>query len=58
MERGLSMHDIREMQIGQVVDFVIAYNEREEEGRKESERREKRAKKRKATQKDINSFFG
>ena len=42
------------MTIGQVVDFVIAYNERN----KEATTDEKKAKKRKATQDDINAFFG
>ena len=42
------------MTIGQVVDFVISYNNRN----KEAEKEEKKAKKRKATQNDINAFFG
>lgn len=45
------MSDIRRMQLGQVVDFVVAYNERQEKA-------EKRGAKRKATQNDINAFFG
>ena len=52
------MTDIRKMQLGQVVDFVIAYNERQERSEKEAEKAEKRRQKRKATQNDINSFFG
>ena len=48
------MSDIRRMQLGQVVDFVIAYNDRQ----KQSEVQAKRAQKRKASQNDINSFFG
>lgn len=50
----MTLADIREMTIGQVVDFVIAYNERN----KEAEAEEKKEKKRKATQDDINAFFG
>ena len=42
------------MTIGQVVDFVISYNNR----KKEAEKEEKKVKKRKATQNDINAFFG
>lgn len=40
------------MQLGQVVDFVIDYNERNKREEKEVSR------KRKATQNDINAFFG
>lgn len=52
------MSDIRRMQLGQVVDFVIAYNERQKTAEKEQNREEKRETKRKATQNDINAFFG
>jgi hypothetical protein len=46
------------MQLGQVVDFCIAYNERQEEAEKRAKRAEKRAQKRRATQNDINAYFG
>jgi hypothetical protein len=52
------MSDIRRMQLGQVVDFVIAYNERQKEAEKAQKRAEKRGTKRKGTQNDINAFFG
>lgn len=58
MERGLTMTDIRRMQIGQLVDFCIEYNERERKARKEQEKQEKGQGKRKATQADIKAFFG
>lgn len=51
------MTDIRHMQLGQVVDFVIAYNDRQEA----AENAQKQADgggRRKATQDDINAFFG
>ena len=48
------MTDMRKMQIGQVVDFVISYNERNKRAEKEA----KKVHKRKATQDDINAFFG
>ena len=46
------------MQLGQVVDFVIAYNERQKDAEKAEKRAEKRKTKRKASQNDINAFFG
>lgn len=46
------------MQIGQLVDFCIDYNERQEKARARAEREEKHGTKRRATQKDINAFFG
>lgn len=46
------------MQIGQVVDFVVAYNERQNEAEKAQNQAERRANRRKATQNDIDSFFG
>lgn len=49
---------MRRMQLGQVVDFCIAYNERQAEAEKRQERAERRAGRRKATQNDINAFFG
>ena len=50
------MSDIRRMQLGQVVDFVITYNERLQ--RTEDDRKPARPTKRQATQADINAFFG
>ena len=52
------MSDIRKMQLGQVVDFCISYNERQKEAEKAQKRAEKRGTKRKGTQNDINAFFG
>lgn len=48
------MTDIRRMTLGQVVDFCIDYNERQ----KRAEKAAKKGKKRKATQEDIDAFFG
>lgn len=48
------MSDIRKMRLGEVVDFCCAYNERQKDAEKKSEK----PKKRKATQNDINAFFG
>lgn len=58
MERGLTMTDIRRMQVGQLVDFCIEYNEREKKAQKAQERREKGLDKRKASQADFDAFFG
>ena len=52
------MSDIRRMQLGQVVDFVISYNERQKAADKAHKRAEKHGTKRKGTQNDINAFFG
>lgn len=52
------MSDIRRMQLGQVVDFCMAYNERQKMAEKAEKRAEKQGMKRKATQNDINLFFG
>ena len=53
------MSDIKKMQIGQVVDFCISYNERQKAAEKQAEKEEKkRPKKRKATQAEINAYFG
>ena len=46
------------MQIGQVVDFVIAFNNRQKKAEKQAKREEKRGKRHKATQDEINAFFG
>lgn len=52
------MTDIRNMQLGQVVDFVISYNDRNERAEKKAKKEAKQGKKRKATQNDINAWFG
>lgn len=54
----MTITDIRRMQLGQVVDFCISYNERQKAAEKAQKRAEKRARKRKASQNDINAFFG
>ena len=54
----MTLADIKKMQVGQVVDFVIAYNEREKKAEKKAKHEEKHGRKRKATQNDINAFFG
>ena len=46
------------MTIGQLVDYVIAFNERQKAAERAAEREEKRGRRRKATQQDIDAFFG
>ena len=46
------------MQLGQIVDFVIAFNNRQKRAEKQAKREEKRGKRHKATQDEINAFFG
>jgi hypothetical protein len=52
------MDDVRRMQIGQLVDFCIDYNERQKKSEAKAEREQKHGTKRRATQNDINAFFG
>ena len=52
------MSDVRKMQIGQIVDYCVSYNERQKKAEKQAEREEKHGKRRKATQNDIDAFFG
>lgn len=52
------MTDLRRMQLGQVVDFIIAHNKRQEEAEKAEEQRKNKPRRRKATQADINAYFG
>lgn len=58
MERGLTISDMRKMQLGQVIDFCIEYNNREKRLAKERERQEKKGTTRKATAADYKAFFG
>lgn len=50
----MTITDIRRMQVGQVVDFCIDYNERQ----KRAEEKAEKPQKRKATQTDIDAWFG
>jgi hypothetical protein len=52
------MADIRHMQIGQLVDYCIAYNDRQKQAERRQKYEEKHGKRRRATQGDIDSFFG
>lgn len=58
LERGLNLTDLKKLQLGQVVDFCIEYNNRQARAEKQSERERKQGTRRKATQADINAFFG
>ncbi len=52
------MHDIRKMQVGQIVDFCISFNERQQTAEQTADKEKDRPKKRKATQAEINAYFG
>lgn len=52
------MTDIRRMQLGEVVDYCLAHFERQKEAEKAQKRAEKKGRRRKASQNDINAFFG
>lgn len=52
------MTDIRHMQIGQLVDFCIDYNERQKKAENAAETEEKQGVRRRANQNDINAYFG
>ena len=52
------MTDIRQMQLGQVVDFCIAYNERQKNIEEQQKTEGKHGKRRKATQAEIDAYFG
>ena len=55
------MDSMKSMQIGQIVDFCIAYNERHKETEEESDKGSKKSvkkKKRLATQAEIDAFLG
>lgn len=53
------MSDVRRMQLGQVVDFVISYNERMDRSEKANKKaKDEPPRKRRATQQDIDAFFG
>ena len=58
LERGLTMSDANTMTLGQVVDFCEAYNERQERAEKLAEQKQEKPRKRKASQADINAWFG
>ena len=52
------MSDIKEMTIGQVVDFVVDYNRRHERNEEMRSEEESRPKRHLATQAEIDAFFG
>ena len=52
------MTDIRKMQLGQLVDYVIAFNDRQKKAERQAKKEKKRGKRHKATQDEINAFFG
>ena len=53
------MTDLHRMQIGQIVDFCVEYNNRQKQAKDELKKAEKKkVKKHRANQDEINAFFG
>ena len=52
------MSDLRLMTLGQVVDFCISYNERQERTEKAQEQDKEQGGRHRATQDEIDAFFG
>lgn len=52
------MTDVKAMQVGQIVDFCVAYNDRQKQAEKREKHIEQHSQKRRASQGDINAFFG
>lgn len=56
MERGLTKKDMQRMTIGEIVDFVTAYNDRQKQGKEAEEKRSKMKKYRFATPDEVSAF--
>lgn len=52
------MADIKTMQLGQIIDYCIEHQKRQDRAEAEAKRREKRGNRRKASQTDIDNYFG
>ncbi len=52
------MSDLRLMTLGQVVDYCIAYNERQEQTEKTQADEKKQEHRHRASQAEIDAFFG
>ena len=57
MERGMTMSDIKELQLGELVDFVIDYNERQKEGQEQEKKAKATTHYRLATPEEMSSHF-
>ena len=56
MERGLTKKDMERMTIGEIVDFTVAFNERQKKGKEAEERRSKSTKYRLATPEEVSAY--
>lgn len=52
------MADVRRMQLGQVVDFVVEYNKRQKKAEEQAEHAQKVKHYRRARQDEIDAFLG
>ena len=57
LERGLTMQDIRNMQIGHVVDFTVDYNRRQKEAEDKAERQSKAKHYRLASKNEVDAWL-
>lgn len=57
IERGLTITDVKEMQLGTVVDFVIDYNERQKQGEEKKEHKKAVKHYRLATPEESSAFL-
>ena len=56
LERGLTMQDIKNMQIGHVVDFTVDYNRRQKDAEEKAERKSKAKHYRLATKDEVSAW--
>ena len=58
IKRGLDFEGVKQMELGQIVDYCIEFNKANEKEYKDVKQQESKPKARKATQADWDAFFG
>lgn len=56
MERGLAKSDMRKMTVGEIVDFVSAYNDRQKSAEEKAEKKKKVKRYRFATPEETSAY--